>query len=294
MTLFFTMSFAYWNFVMAPALYGNDRAEAYLAGTYAKFVCADNGPNSPCDAPLRDGLSWAPKTKFVMSATSLEQQEERYFLFHPQRFGTRCVESLDEVEKGLLRELASIDRRWRIPRCDLSDAQLLEAAFSSGSPFPVFPSKRVSIHEDSRLVDGGFAHNMPVEASVKLGARRTLVVSSSPLHQHDTPLADGGGIFTRGFLFHNLGRLFPYLFTRSQVEDALSAQDSLVATISPLDRGAAWPLLTDFHPTKIAYLIDMAHEDFDARIGLIESWGAPPCTSSAGVVTCRDSTGTDL
>jgi predicted acylesterase/phospholipase RssA len=291
--LFFAMSFVYWNFVMAPALYGNERAEDYLAATYAKFVCADAGDDS-CDAPSDDALSWAPRTKFVMSATSLEQQEERYFLFHPQRFGARCVESLREVDQGALWELASIDRRWRIPHCNLNDAELLEVAFSSGSPFPVFPSKAVTIHKDSRLVDGGFAHNMPIEASVKLGARRTLVVSSSPLHQHDAA-SDNGDIWTRGFLFHNLGRLFPYLFSRSQVEDALSAQESLVATIAPLDRGADWPLLTDFHPAKIEYLIRAADADFDARIGVIESWGAALCTAPSGrVFSCRDKTGATL
>ena len=300
--LFFAMSFVYWNFVMAPALYGNEQAERYLANTYKKFVCAEGTTSPLCDTPvvsqatLSQGRSWTPKTLFVMSATSLEQQEERYFLFHPEILGpARCATdvSITDVDEGSLRELAALDRRWRIPGCTLTDAELLEAAFSSGSPFPVFPAKRVAIHKGSRLVDGGYAHNMPIEASVKLGARRTLVVSSSPLHQHATD-ADSGGIWTSGFLFHNLGRLFPYLFSRSQVEDALSAQDSLVVTISPLDRGARWPLLTDFHGATIEYLVEAANTDLTTRIGAIESWGTPLCTIGGSTFSCRDKTGTSL
>jgi hypothetical protein len=295
-TVFLGMSFVYWNLVMAPAIYGNASATEYFVDTYTRSLCVDDSnTTAECRNRLASRLSWTPSTKFVMSATSLEGQRERYYLFHPRALDrSRCpVDSecqcpeIDAIDSGALIELESLDRRWRIVGCDVTDAQIIEVAFSSGSPFPVFPANEVDINgARERLVDGGYAHNMPIEASVNLGANRALVISSSPLHQHEVG-SIRETIWRPGFLFLNLQRLFPYLFSRSQVEDLLSAQGLLVATISPIPR-SDWPLLTDFQGRTIEYLVDEANKDLDRRIGMIESWGSPTCMVRQNAYSCRE------
>jgi hypothetical protein len=273
---------------MAPALYGNDRATGHFVNMYVDFFCENSSDD--CRDRLGEQRTWKPRTEFVMAATSLEAQRERYFVFDPAALAVEpdeCTDNNPGVSTRLA-ELAALDRRWTAIGCEVSDLQIIEIAFSSGSPFPVFPANEVEIAGTrERLVDGGYAHNMPIEAAVGLGAGRALVISSSPLHVHETTRFRST-IWTTGFLFHNLQRLFPYLFNRSQVEDLLSAQDSIVATISPVTRPEGWPILTDFNARTIETLIAAATEDIEARIGMVESWGSPACIVEGDRFSCSE------
>ena len=300
--LFLVASFFYWNAVMAPAIYGNERAIDYFKTTYARWHCASAGiPESDCNLDLDARIDDPLHTTFVVSATSLARQRERYFVFDPARLGESPTGGGCAPADGTspLAALAQRDPRWQLADCRLSHQALIDVVFASGSPFPVFPATRVELpgHSQEWLVDGGYAHNVPIQAAHILGAERVLVISSSPLHEHDLrPAAlieaererSLEATFRLGNLGDNAARLFPYLFERSQIEDATSAEDILVATLSPSPAAAAggWPLLTDFQGQVVRRLVEAAEADLDQRIGLVESWGPPDCEFAGARLDC--------
>jgi hypothetical protein len=170
------------------------------------------------------------------------------------------------------------DPRWIVAR-NAEGGELRSVAFASGSPFPVFSSHAVqslALKRPERLIDGGFAHNKPLEAARALGARRVLVLNSSPLET--VLLASDCTIYSwlkLGELACNLPKLIPYLWERSQVEDTLSSESMLVASIYPTVVNGDWPLLVDFRSEVIERLRIAADEDTTRRIGVVERWGVP-------------------
>jgi hypothetical protein len=76
--------------------------------------------------------------------------------------------------------------------------------------------------------------------------------------------------------------IIPYLYERSQVEDALSAEDLIVAVIAPSASPEGWPFLTDFRAEVIERMFEEANKDRALRIGSIESWGRPAFVRRAG------------
>ncbi|HYM36129.1 MAG TPA: hypothetical protein VET48_12070 [Steroidobacteraceae bacterium] len=272
---------------MAPGLYGNCSAQEYFNQTYATFAEATQS-SSQSSKPLEEktGLtanceeensSDAQRVEisltvpFVVTATSLEKGQERYFLFlhhnHSKALGDQAWFNL------------ASDGRWlTVPNyrgCDLR-----AAAFASGSPFPVFSSHQValaSLNVHEQLIDGGFAHNKPLDAARVLNASKVLVLNSSPLEE---TIANRNCQWTDWFkwgeLSCNVPKLLPYLWSRSQVEDSLSSAQMLVASIYPAGDGDAWPMLTDFRGATVDRMIKAADNDLKRkRIGTIESWGAP-------------------
>jgi predicted acylesterase/phospholipase RssA len=288
-----TLAFLWWNIVMAPGIYGNEKAKEHFVGIYTKPACEARGlDETACRRlDLDTPLFIRPQVKFIVSATSLEQQREWYFLLHPEMLGEDCPD-ITSVESGeRLNELEGGDPRWQIADCRLRNSNLVDIAFASGSPFPVFPATRVELPEEQAdvwLVDGGYAHNIPIEAARAVAARRVLVLSSSPLHRQEAQQASRLEEQWLGNLSHNLTRLFPYLFERSQIEDKVSAENMFVATISPSlfwdpDK---WPSLTDFRDVTVDRLISSAQADVVRRVGMVESWGPPVCRLGSAVFEC--------
>jgi len=262
-----TLSWCWWNALVAPGLYGNCDANEYFEQTYrtfAKEAVGDEFADFPLSVP------------FVVTATSLEKNQERYFLF--VREGAQQASLSDQAWFNV-----ASDGRWITVR-DYTGSHLRAAAFASGSPFPVFSSHQVELPKlrlEERLIDGGFAHNKPLDAARALGASKVLVLNSSPL---DATVANGDcALFSwlkLGELSCNLPKLLPYLWSRSQVEDSLSSAQMLVASIYPTgddgsDDRSAWPMLTDFRGAVVDRMIAAADYDLRQRIGTIESWGAP-------------------
>jgi len=287
------LTFLYWNIVMAPAIYGNEQAKELFTYTYGKLVCAPDTTQEQCLASLEQPLSKPPVTNFVVSATSLENKRERYFVFHPDKIRRGTSTALPSPDStGLLEELVKKDPRWIAADADVTQQQMLNIVFASGSPFPIFPATRAGLADTNEqnewLVDGGYAHNVPIEAAQLLGANTVLVISSSPLHQHRDVKRRMSRFNVVGKLglVENLPRLFPYLFERSQVEDALSAEKMLVTTISPVPR-ENWPSLMDFKSEVVEDLLDAAEADIPRRIGMFESWGKPVCKFGSVLYDCQ-------
>jgi hypothetical protein len=140
-----------------------------------------------------------------------------------------------------------------------------------------------ALKNPERLIDGGFAHNRPLEAALALGARKVLVINSSPLETDSSAVQCTMLTLKIGELACNLPKLIPYLWERSQVEDVLSTRNMVVASIYPTaPRG--WPSLTDFRAKIVRELIQDAEDDGDERVGVIESWGEPQFTEPAGLL----------
>lgn len=101
------------------------------------------------------------------------------------------------------------------------------------------------------------------------------MINSSPRE----PLVQSSGQETRfeaiGNLTWMLRWLIPYFYERSQIEDALSAEDIVVASVAPSASPDGWPFLTDFQSHVIERMFKEPEDDRPRRIGSIESWGNP-------------------
>ncbi len=258
-----TAAFLWWNVIAAPALYGNCNAREYFEDTYESFAAKAGRDVEKQPLPL--------SVPFVVTATSLEKSQERYFMF--PRAGAA---QNDGIQSDVWFKLVS-DPRWLVVR-DFQNEDLRSVAFASGSPFPVFASHGVRIQSlqiDERFIDGGFAHNRPLDAARALGAHKALVLNSSPLPIRE-PAGECRIVRLRlSELACNLPRLVPYLWERSQTEDDLSSMSMLVASIYPTAAEGDWPALTDFRGEVVDRLVRAADEDVSRRVGVIESWGAP-------------------
>jgi predicted acylesterase/phospholipase RssA len=279
----------YWNFVNAPALYGNRLGQEYFKTAMDAFLGSAN--DTKCNADLY--------TPLVITATSLGREREVYFLAEPGAAGALAARL----------EIAS-DPRWVSVGPAIDDAELRKLAFASGSPFPVFPMTKVTpppiatscpeeldevaldpdaVVEDW-LIDGGFAHNTPIDAARQLGARRVLVLNASPLPEPGPP-PSGPSPNSIGQLVLGAPRLVPYLYGRSQVEDTLGTEDLLVGVIAPVvTEDVRWPLLVEFYPAMLERVITTARDNLarEARIGTVESWGQPLCTASGLRLPCAE------
>jgi predicted acylesterase/phospholipase RssA len=268
----FLAGWLWWNLAVAPGAYGNDNARHYFKEA-AKNVF---GKGKVDGESLRDVQFHA---FYVAPITALREGLERYVMFQPRQAYQPGVPG---ALLGGHRNWASIsnDPRWFPIESDEQQAKLvLRVAFASGSPFPVFPPHRIPLEprgvEEKLFVDGGYAHNVPVEAAKRLGARRVLVISSSPRSSGTSRSGNDRKFQPLGDFAWMVRWIVPYLYERSQVEDALSAEDLLVASIAPSASEDGWPFLTDFQDVVIKRMFKQAEDDVKCRVGNIENWGRP-------------------
>jgi predicted acylesterase/phospholipase RssA/ABC-type phosphate/phosphonate transport system substrate-binding protein len=109
---------------------------------------------------------------------------------------------------------APADRRFlRLGEEATPERDLLDVVVGSASIFPLFPGRALRPDANYALVDGGFAHNIPVEAAVRWNASQVLVIEASP--------EDSGP--TRGLTFmSNAFAAFNLLFAEAQQTDMTS------------------------------------------------------------------------
>ncbi len=278
---------AWWNFVLAPGLYGNHYADRYVREVDQRFnqAYAAIYPGGRSPYHLTAGL--------LAPANALETDGTRFLLVVPG--GEPCpvirqppgsgstwsrFRALDpgQPEGGKAGGCTDLDLG------NQSDLDLLRAfVFASGSPFPIFPAHRVATSRGGRkeaLVDGGYSNNTPVEAAGAVGAAQALIIDSSqPL-----PHAPSGGpsllASLHGPLVANLLQLPGFLFERAQQVDRRSRKDLFVVSLAPVWRGD-WPSLADFRRQTVARMRQAAEKDWPRRIGLVESWGPPRFQVSA-------------
>jgi len=114
-----------------------------------------------------------------------------------------------------------LDRRF-IPLKRNTD-KLLDVVIGSSTIYPIFPSraltgvqlgneeKEMEIIDRMSIVDGGYIHNIPIEAAVKWKATHIILIEASPVPIQSTP---------KDF-WDNSMMAFGYLFNQAQLTDKL-------------------------------------------------------------------------
>src|SRR5262245_19103658 len=105
---------------------------------------------------------------------------------------------------------------------------LVDVVMGSGSIFPVFPARTLIDFprkgDRVELVDGGFAHNSPIEAAVLWGATHIILIEASP------GMAEREG--RRNFLSNSIDA-FNHLYYQAQLADARSKEKVTIFSLHP-------------------------------------------------------------
>jgi predicted acylesterase/phospholipase RssA len=133
---------------------------------------------------------------------------------------------------------------------------LLDVVIGSASIFPLFPARDVANLPEpdvtTHLVDGGFAHNSPIEAAVAWGATHVIVVEATPRAQRGESRS----------LLRNALAAVDHLHRQAQLIDARSKENVVVFSIAPSDPHID---VLDFAENLVAVSIERG--EADAREG---------------------------
>jgi predicted acylesterase/phospholipase RssA/ABC-type phosphate/phosphonate transport system substrate-binding protein len=103
---------------------------------------------------------------------------------------------------------------------------LLDVVMGSGSIFPIFPGRFIEgmprAGERIELVDGGFAHNSPVEAAVLWGATHIVLIEAKPRKRDE-----------RGNFVLNAASAFRHLHSQAQLLDTRSRGRVTIYSVAP-------------------------------------------------------------
>ena len=105
------------------------------------------------------------------------------------------------------------------------------------------------------LVDGGYAHDTPLEAVRLSGARQVLIVESSPRTETRD---EGPGHTPLSRLAGNVVRLLPFMFEQSQGVDRNVASSLMVASLAPRLRRGGVPVPGRLRPAVVTKMVDCA------------------------------------
>ncbi len=276
-------SFLWWNFILAPGLYGNAHAREFLATAVSRFETEYQTAN-PGGDPHR------LTADLLVPANVLKRDGTRYFLVLPSD-----IQDCPPVSRK-----PGSGAQWYTYRIrpkggpslpppqgdclnfsDRPAKAVDEVVFASGSPFPIFPAHLLRLKDKSgthkeALVDGGYSNNEPVDAALSVGAEQVLIVeSSNPLGPSGTVSGPARWPGLTGPLVADMLRIPGFLFERSQQVDRLSRRGLFVVSLSPWRDEADWPPLFDFRRKVVERLRAVADKDLSRRVGLVESWGPP-------------------
>jgi len=244
---------ALWILLIAPAVYSNYWALQAIRGAVSEDHLDRSGFNA--NLVVTGALLSKPECEPDLAPGGL------YMCFEG---GPGC-----ETARG---------RNWRVFRKP-NATRAIDAVFASGSPFPMFP--RHLAHTPGgcaiRLIDGGYAHNIPLDAARSLGGRQVLIINASPEESGED---EQQTVQVTGQLVHESPRLLSFMFDRAQALDQSAGGTLLVASLGPhfdKDQNSFWPFLLDFRPEARKLVYDQARADIEGRrrIGRILNWGLP-------------------
>jgi basic membrane protein A len=269
-TLFGT-GFFLWYYHDAPAIYGNRYALEFFKAKLDKALNLKDQGTSPLYANL------------TVTATSLDtvrisdrDLEPGGIYFSFRRINRSNMGFIDYSDVPFENNRIFIHRNYDKDFRDF----LLNAVFASGSPSPIFPAHAVNVQgADFHLIDGGYVHTVPLEGAKLINARQVLLLRSSPdIWREGHPTPSDLRVTPTNTLRSVVAKLLPFLFDQAQEIDKSVASDMVVASISPHAENQPFPFLADFRSTQVSKVIQSAKNDYDIkrRVGLVESWGAPP------------------
>ncbi|HEX7333683.1 MAG TPA: patatin-like phospholipase family protein [Pyrinomonadaceae bacterium] len=124
------------------------------------------------------------------------------------------------------------DNRFVSLKDPANESILLDVVVGSGSIFPAFEAKTLSSVKrmldkqaltDVSIIDGGFVHNSPIEAAIKLEATHIIMIEASPEYAQSSEVS----------LLSNSVVAFNHLFTQAQLLDARSRREAEIFTLRP-------------------------------------------------------------
>ncbi len=128
---------------------------------------------------------------------------------------------------------------------------LLDVVMGSGSIYPIFPSRRLpdfpAAGASAELVDGGFAHNSPIEAAILWGATHIVLIEASPEERGHT-----------GNFLENISEAFNHLYSQAQLTDAHSRGRVSIFTLAP---SAPHLCVIDFADNLVAASIEKGYAE---------------------------------
>ena len=135
---------------------------------------------------------------------------------------------------------------------------LLDVIMGSSSIYPVFPPRRIlnvpRSGEAITLVDGGFAHNSPLEAAVLWGATHVLLIEATPRRRSQ-----------QGNFLRNITSSFRHLHRQAQLLDARSRGKVVVYNLAPAPPHMC---VLDFSHNLVADSIRRGYRDASMEAGL--------------------------
>lgn len=251
-TLFVGFAVLCWTAIVAPALYSNARA----LDAFTDVVKKRQGGHPTMHANL------------IVTTSLLQNAHCESGMVRPSGHLYHCFEGT----AGCVRNPGD---RWVVQDAP-SLEMLVDSTFASGSPFPVFAAHHVVVGDGCRaaLIDGGYAHNVPLRAAQIGDARQVLILHSTPLETAVSPPSTRRFL---GLLLQGSPRLLSFMFTRAQESDREAARQMMVVALAPSARPEDFPVLTDFSAGTRDAMIKAATRDLaaNARIGTVVHWGLP-------------------
>jgi predicted acylesterase/phospholipase RssA len=140
---------------------------------------------------------------------------------------------------------------------------LLRVVRGSGTIYPGFPPvtiKNFPANDRSvRLIDGGFAHNSPVEAAVEWGATHIVLIEASPKSEREKGKEQGAARSDLNNLVQTSEEAFQYLFDQAQLLDVRSRKKVAIFVLRPNPQNYLGTM--DFSRGKIREAIETGRSD---------------------------------
>jgi predicted acylesterase/phospholipase RssA/ABC-type phosphate/phosphonate transport system substrate-binding protein len=140
---------------------------------------------------------------------------------------------------------------------------LLGAVRGSGTIYPGFPPvtiRNFPVQDHSvSLIDGGFAHNSPVEAAVQWGATHIVLIEASPKSERERGKEQGTARSDQNNLLQTSEEAFNYLFDQAQLLDVRSRKKVAIFVLRPNAQNYLGTM--DFARGKIRDAIETGRRD---------------------------------
>jgi hypothetical protein len=140
---------------------------------------------------------------------------------------------------------------------------LLGVVRGSGTIYPGFPPVTIrdfpANDRSVRLIDGGFAHNSPVEAAVQWGATHILLLEASPKSERARGMVQGAASSDQNNLLQTSADAFNYLFDQAQLLDVRSRKKVAIFVLRPNAENYLGTM--DFSRGKIRDAIETGRHD---------------------------------